>query len=91
MVIERLLSAGSVCVLIATIAAFNEECKRFLAGLLSGDTSTGLFVLGGRALLACCQLRGGEIVARAYSFSKRVIIREPFCRHHLAFVLIVGV
>lgn len=50
MVIERLLGAGSVCMLIAVLAVSNEDINRFLAGLLSGDMSTGLFVLGWRTL-----------------------------------------
>ena len=40
MAVERLLGAATLCALIAAIAAFNQESRRFLEGLVHGDTST---------------------------------------------------
>jgi hypothetical protein len=45
MVMERVLGLASLCALGAWLAALNEECRRFLGSLLSGETSVGLVAL----------------------------------------------
>jgi hypothetical protein len=64
MVVERLLSTATFCAIIGAIAAFNEECRRFLEGLVRGDASTGFSALGA-STVRVITLRADPVVSYA--------------------------
>jgi hypothetical protein len=50
MVMEKLLSAGSLCAVVAIITAFSDEAQRFVASVVSGDVLTAAGFGGGGSL-----------------------------------------
>lgn len=46
---EKLLSAGSLCAVVATITALNDEAQRILVSIVSGDPLTAMGFAGGGA------------------------------------------
>lgn len=49
MVMEKLLSAGTLCAVVAIITALSDEAQRFVASVFSGDPLSGMALGGGGA------------------------------------------